>query len=61
MPHLVASDEVEIYHEDFGSGPSLLFIHAGNLSHAMWEGSWRRSTGSTMRCATSCGHCPSRL
>jgi pimeloyl-ACP methyl ester carboxylesterase len=38
MPHLAASDDVPIYYEDFGSGRGLLFIHAGNLSHAMWEG-----------------------
>ena len=38
MPFLTRPDGVDVYHEDFGKGPALLFIHAGNMSHAMWEG-----------------------
>jgi pimeloyl-ACP methyl ester carboxylesterase len=38
MPYLTRPDGIDVYYEDFGDGPALLFIHAGNLSHAMWEG-----------------------
>jgi pimeloyl-ACP methyl ester carboxylesterase len=38
MPFLIRPEDIDLYYEDFGEGPALLFIHAGNLSHAMWEG-----------------------
>ena len=37
MPYIDASDGVELYCEDFGDGPALLFVHGGGATHAMWD------------------------
>ena len=38
MPYCHVAEQVELYHEDFGGGPAVVFIPAGNLNHKMWEG-----------------------
>jgi len=38
MPYCKVSDGLQLYYEDFGDGPSIVFTAAGNLTHRMWEG-----------------------
>jgi len=45
------ADGVELYVEDFGDGPSLLFICGGNCTHKSWE-SQVAALAPTHRCVT---------
>jgi len=36
MPGCEVAPNVELYYEDFGSGPPVVFTNAGNLTHKMW-------------------------
>jgi non-heme chloroperoxidase len=38
MPHCEVADGVELYYEDFGDGPPIIFTNAGNLTHKIWMG-----------------------
>lgn len=38
MPYCQVAEQVELYYEDFGDGPAVVFTSAGNLTHKMWEG-----------------------
>jgi len=38
MPYCTVEPELDLYYEDFGEGPIVLFTNAGNLTHKMWEG-----------------------
>lgn len=38
MPHCQVAEQVDLYYEDFGDGPAVVFTSAGNLTHRMWEG-----------------------
>lgn len=38
MPYLAVEPGLDLYYEDFGEGPPVLFTSAGNLTHKMWEG-----------------------
>jgi pimeloyl-ACP methyl ester carboxylesterase len=38
MPYCEVADQVELYYEDFGEGPPIVFTNAGNLTHKMWMG-----------------------
>jgi len=37
VPFLDAGEGVQLYYEDFGTGPAVVFTNAGNLTHKMWE------------------------
>jgi non-heme chloroperoxidase len=38
MPHCNVARDVELYYEDFGDGPPIVFTNAGNLTHQIWMG-----------------------
>lgn len=38
MPFCAVAPDCNLNYQDFGSGPSMLFVPAGNLTHAMWDG-----------------------
>jgi pimeloyl-ACP methyl ester carboxylesterase len=38
MPYCEVTDQVQLYYEDFGNGPPIVFTNAGNLTHKMWMG-----------------------
>jgi pimeloyl-ACP methyl ester carboxylesterase len=38
MPYCKVADRVELYYEDFGEGPAVVFTNAGNLTHKIWMG-----------------------
>jgi pimeloyl-ACP methyl ester carboxylesterase len=38
MPYCTVGDQVDLYYEDFGDGPPIVFTNAGNLTHKMWMG-----------------------
>ena len=38
MPYCNVADQVDLYYEEFGEGPPVVFTNAGNLTHKMWEG-----------------------
>jgi non-heme chloroperoxidase len=38
MPQCEVADGVELYYEDFGDGPPIVFTNAGNLTHKIWVG-----------------------
>lgn len=37
MPFCETVENIDIYYEDFGDGPAVVFTSAGNLTHKMWE------------------------
>lgn len=37
MPMIDVGGGVELYHEDFGDGPLVVFVHGGAATHAMWD------------------------
>jgi len=37
MPYCQVADDVRLFHLDFGEGPAVVFTHAGQLTHKMWE------------------------
>lgn len=37
MPKVDVGGGVELYHEDFGEGPPIVFVHGGAATHALWD------------------------
>lgn len=37
MPRIEVEPEVNLYVEDFGDGPPLVFVHGGAVTHAFWD------------------------
>jgi pimeloyl-ACP methyl ester carboxylesterase len=37
MPYLEVAPDVDLYFEDFGEGPAVVFTHAAQATHAIWE------------------------
>ena len=37
MPRIDVGGGVELYYEDFGEGPPVVFVHGGAATHSMWD------------------------
>ena len=37
MPYCEVAEGVKVYVQDFGEGQSVVFVHAGQVTHRMWE------------------------
>jgi pimeloyl-ACP methyl ester carboxylesterase len=46
MPYLATAPDVSLYYEDFGDGQPVVFTHAAQATHAIWEHQTRALTDS---------------
>jgi len=47
MPNLTLRDGIDIYYEEFGSGPPIVFTSAGLMTHKQWDHQvsfWQRTS-----------------